>query len=147
MDSIVQRKAFSEVLEILKYVTKTDYEKIPIEIIEVLEDNCLTDYEVKYTPKKTLDEQPILHETKIIIALFFRDYWATEEQRNKILKKEEYDLSILEEEKRKIYDPDNIFKAKETKSSIENTNLPIEIKKESFVKKILFLLKKILHIK
>ena len=51
--------------------------------------------------------------TKGIIILLFRDYWATEIQRNKIIAKQNYDRMKLEEKKKEKYNPDDIFKKKE----------------------------------
>ena len=47
---------------------------------------------------------------KTIIAILFRDYWATSEQKSKILKYEKY-VTIKEEEiKKRKYNIDDIFK-------------------------------------
>ena len=46
---------------------------------------------------------------KTIIALFFRDYWATPTQKEMILAKEKRDRYIEEQEKQKKYSSNNIF--------------------------------------
>ena len=58
-----------------------------------------------------------------------------------IEEKEKYDLEKLEEEKREKYNPDNIFKNKLEETVVENTNLPAEIKKETFFKKLISFIK------
>ena len=78
--------AYSEVLEILKYISKEQYNKIPNELIKVYEENSDKNYYFKYNPEKTLEEQNVLKITKTIIAILFRDYWATDEQKEKKLK-------------------------------------------------------------
>lgn len=40
----------------------------------------------------------------------FRDYWATDEQRQKIINKQKYDRQKLDEKKKEMHSPDNIFK-------------------------------------
>ena len=40
-----------------------------------------------------------MYETNVILAVLYRDYWATEKQREKIKLKEKYDLQQLENEK------------------------------------------------
>ena len=62
-----------------------------------------------YDSSKTLEEQNVSNITKGIIILLFRDYWATEIQRNKIVSKQNYDRVKLEEKKKEKYNPDNIF--------------------------------------
>ena len=140
MVDIKYSKAFSEVLEILKYIPKGEYEKISLETIELMEDNCLKDYKVEYNPNRTLAEQNFLEETKYIIAIFFRDYWATDAQRNKILLKEQQDDYLENLEKEKMFDTD-IFKNKLKNVDIEdkqneNNQLAI-IEKESIFKRII----------
>ena len=53
--------------------------------------------------KFIFEEQNLLDETKAILANIFRDYWASEYQRERILAKEKYDLQKLEEKKRPIF--------------------------------------------
>ena len=113
MIDIKYANAYSEVLEILKYVSKEDYEKIPNSKIELFETNHNKEYVFKYNPNKTLDEQNVSKTAKAIIAILFRDYWATEIQRRKIINKQNYDRMKLEEEKKIRYNPDNLFKSNE----------------------------------
>ena len=65
--------AFTEVLEILKYISKEDYEKVPLEMIEIMEDNCSKDYFVEYNPNISLTDQNISEEAQTIIAILFRE--------------------------------------------------------------------------
>ena len=141
MIDVIYSNAFSEVLEILKYVSKDDYEKIPLDIIELMEDTCSKDFVVKYNPNISLTEQGISEEARTIIAIFFRDYWATEKQREKILLKEKYDNYIEKTQKQKKCNLDNLFKNKQKETLVENTNLPVEIKKETFFKKLISFIK------
>lgn len=115
MVSVKYANAYSEVLEILKYVSKEDYEKIPNSKIELFETNHNKEYVFKYNPNKTLDEQNVSKTAKAIIAILFRDYWATEIQKEKIINKQNYDRMKLEEEKRTRYNSDNLFKNNEKK--------------------------------
>lgn len=43
------------------------------------------------------------------------------------------------------YNPDNIFKNKQESAVIENTNLPVEIKKETFFKKLISFIKRLFN--
>lgn len=121
MISVEYANAYSEVLEILKYISKEDYEKIPNSKIELFEINHNKDYIFKYNPNKTLDEQNVSKTAKAIIAILFRDYWATEIQKEKIINKQNYDRMKLEEEKRTRYNSDNLFKNNEKKIIMNNT--------------------------
>lgn len=121
MIDIEYANAYSEVLEILKYISKEDYEKIPNFKIELFETNHNKEYIFKYNPNKTLDEQNVSKIAKAIIAILFRDYWATEIQKEKIIAKQNYDRMQLEEKKKEIYNSDNIFKNNKKKIILNGT--------------------------
>ena len=89
MADIQYANAYAEVLDILKYISKEDYEKIPKSKIKVFEENSNKNYSFTYDENKTLDEQNVSEITKAIIAILFRDYWATKEQRYVIIKKQQ----------------------------------------------------------
>ena len=89
MADIQYANAYTEVLDILKYISKEDYEKIPKSKIKVFEENSNKNYNFIYDENKTLDEQNVSEITKVIIAILFRDYWATKEQRYIIIKKQQ----------------------------------------------------------
>lgn len=138
IDKLLMPKAYVEVLEILKYIPREDYNKIPKEIIENMKSNADKGYKYIVTHFDNFQEQEMLKETETILAVLFRDYWATEEQRTKILAKEKYDLDILEEEKREKYNPNDIFKKQkvidiETHENNEITEL-VEYKESVFTK-------------
>ena len=99
MADIQYANAYTEVLDILKYISKEDYEKIPKSKIKVFEENSNKNYHFTYDENKTLDEQNVSEITKVIIAILFRDYWATKEQRYIIIKKQR---EAREEQERQI---------------------------------------------
>ena len=141
MVSVEYANAYSEVLEILKYISKEDYEKIPNSKIELFETNHNKDYIFKYNPNKTLDEQNVSKTAKAIIAILFRDYWATEIQKEKIITKQNYDRMQLEEKKKERYNPDNLFNNNEKKINLDGPKQEpklalIEIKNIKWYKKV-----------
>lgn len=126
MIDIVYANAYTEVLEILKYVSNEEYNKISKELLDLFNENKNTNYKFNYDPSKTLQEQNVSSKAKTIIAILFRDYWATEEQRNKILEKERKDRILIEQEKFAKYDINNIFKNNKNDTFQNSSNLPIE---------------------
>lgn len=138
MVDIKYANAYCEVLEILKYISLEEYNKIPKNKIELFEANANPEYAFSYNPDKTLDEQEVSKTAKGIIAILFRDYWATEQQREKILAKQSYDREKLEEEKRKEYNPDNLFKDKKK----ENMALTV-VENEKWYTKIVSFFKRV----
>ena len=158
-------KAYKEVLTILKNVPEEEVKKIPEDMIKVFKVKQDKNYRYEINVYKPFEEQEMLEETKAIFAIIFRDYWATPEQREKILAKEKYDRAKEEEQKRELYNPDNLFKNRKKKDNeinntvestneidenhstkeiqAEQTNLPIEIKKQNFFAKLIGFIKKL----
>lgn len=143
--------AYKEVLVILDNLIKEDYDKIPKEYIEFLKSNCNNDYEFYYDTSKTFEKQELLDDTKYILFGLFEKFGATELQKEKIKAFKNSYYNELEEEKKKKYNPDNIF----TKNALkENTiknetnnvnNLPVKVKQDSIVKRVINILKKIFN--
>ena len=138
MVNIEYANAYTEILEILKYIPVEDYNKIPEEKINLFKKNSNKNYTFSYNPRVTLDEQNVSKITKTIIAILFRDYWATPEQKEKIIEKENYDKIKIEKEKAKQYETDYLFKQKVLKTEEIKTNLPVK-KQRLFVKIINFI--------
>ncbi len=138
-------RAYSEVLEILKYIPIQDYNKIPKEKIEIFQKYAGKNYSVSYSPSKTLDENNISKIAKGVIAILYRDYWASDKLREKINIAQNHERQKIEKEKRLLYNPDNIFE-KEEIENIDEEKLPIEIKENNIFTKIILYLKSILNI-
>ena len=96
----------AEVLEILKYCPESDVIKISKKLIESLELNKELNSKVIINPDKGIFEQNVSNETIIMMFIIFRNYWATEEEKNEI-------DEILKENEikyKELYSVDNLFK-------------------------------------
>lgn len=132
-------KAYKEVLEIIKYLPKEEYERIPKEKIEFFEQNCDKEYNFIFDISKTLEEQEFLRETNAIIVTLFRDYFATDTQKEKLERILIANEQKYQEELRKKYNPEDIFKKQEKvyQKPIENENMQmIEVKEENLLQKV-----------
>ena len=133
MVNIEHKIAYSEVLEILKYISKEEFNKVPQDMLEMFKANAINNNEFVYNPRKTLQEQNVSETARTIIAILFRDYWATENQKKKILKKQNYDREKIKEE---MYN-NNILKKHNTQQNeayIKNEVAMIEYKESIFTK-------------
>ncbi len=152
MIDINYANAYTEVLEILKYVSLEDYNKIPKNKIELFKANANNNYHFTYSPNKTLNEQNVSKIAKGIIAILFRDYWATDIQREKIIKKQNADRRIIEEQK-VGFCPEEAFKRPtisdseevEENNMIDNQNLLVKTPKYNVFQKIMIYIKKCLR--
>lgn len=136
-------RAYKEVIEILSYVPQKDIERIPKEKLDFYKLNMDNDYSYKLDTSKEFEEQEMSDITKAILANIFRDYWATPYQRERIIAKEKYDLEKIEEEKREKYNPDKIFNNRYE----NNSNLPVEIKRETFIKRLIKFIKNLINLR
>ena len=144
-------KAYKEVLEVLKYVPQESVDKIPEEMRNMFKIKMDETWNFEVDINKPFEEQELLEETKAIFANIFRDYWATPYQKERIETREKYELEKIEEEKRKIYNPDDIFKKNKVQKDEEEpkeyeNNLPVEVKKEKFFERLISFIKKIFKI-
>ena len=145
-------KAYTEVLEIIKYFPKEEYSKIPLKKIEFYKNNMDKNYNFTINPEIDLDKQNISMETNAIMVNLFRDYFANEQQKLKIEQILDLNQEKEEQEKREKYNPNDIFKNREKNESsnmqtteTNSTTALIEYKKTFFEKFKTFILK-ILHI-
>lgn len=138
------RVAYSEVLEILKYISIEEFNKIPSNMIEMFKENASMENKFTYNPNKSLKEQEVSDIARTIIAILFRDYWATDIQREKILIKQSQERNKIQEE---LYNPNNLFKNKKTtiEENIEEQQLVVY--KEPILKKIFNKILTFLHFK
>lgn len=106
----IYARAYTQVLEILKYFPEEEYKKIPLEKINFYKSNMDKDYQFTINPEIDLANQNISKEANAIIVSLYRDYFATEEQKVKIKEILDLNQKKAEIEKRKNYNPDDIFK-------------------------------------
>jgi len=154
-------KAYKEIVEILKYIPEESVNKIPKDMRDMFEAEQLKTYNFQIDTEKTFEEQELLEETKAILANIFRDYWATDYQKARIIEKENQDREEWEKQKREKYNPNDIFKNRNTSTITTsnnndisqdiqeqlneeyNKNLPIEVKKQNIFQRLLSFVKKL----
>ena len=134
-------KAYAEVEMILSFMEVKYVEKIPKKMRELFENEKLQNYEPIINPQIPLDEQNLQKKTYAILAMLNLNYWCDDEnEKQELIKIYAENDRKKEEELREKYNPDNIFKKKETEniSKIEEKNTAlVEYKERSFFKKII----------
>ena len=73
--------AYTEVYEILCYMPINYIKKLPVELLNLFEQNRNKDYKYCVNTEKKINEQDMLVETKSILAVLYRDFWATPEKK------------------------------------------------------------------
>lgn len=141
-------KAYTEVLEMIKHLPENEYNKIPKEKIEFLERNKDNKYKFVINPQIELEKQNISIEANSIIVTIFRDYFATDLQKEKLKIILEQNENKYQEQLREKYNPDNLFenRKKECMNSCveKNTSLLVVEREENFFKKLINYVKKLI---
>jgi hypothetical protein len=125
------RNAFKEVDEILKYTDINLVNKIPKKFIDFLRANMNNEYEFNVQEGLHLNKQNLSEEANNILALIYRDYWATEEEKEEFRKKDEEERKLNEEKLKHIFDRKDNEQIEEKKN-----NQLIKIEHESFIKRL-----------
>ena len=116
--------------------------KIPLKIRNFFKNNASSTYSFEYDKTNSLNEQNIKDKTRGIIALLYRDYICDDVERKEYNEIYTKFLNKKEEEKRALYNPNDIFKKAnneicENNCDNENANyLEVINNKPSFIKKI-----------
>ena len=127
------KKAYVEVLEIISYFSEEEYNKIPKEKIEFYEANKDNSYNFKFDPEKDLNEQNVSKEAKAIIVNLFKDYFATEDQKEKLKQILINNEEKANKEKEQKYNADKLFNNNNQDKEDETALI---IKDENIFKKI-----------
>lgn len=118
------KSAFKEVSEILKYMDEELVNKIPTKFITFLQENMSKEYDFKINENVALEKQNISREAENILALLYRNYWATEEEKQEFARLDEQERKSNDEKLQKIFkNTINEFDKEENKDTqIVNVN-------------------------
>lgn len=133
-----RKNAYKEAYTILQELNEEEYNKIPLEIIEAIRVNMNEEYEYELDDELELKDHQMHPETKAILFNLFRDYLATPEQKEKIIRMQNEERQKNEIKKQKQYNTD-VFESKQkgnSKQIQQETKQLIEYK-ENIFKKIL----------
>lgn len=138
-------EAAVELNTILEYTSQDVIDKIPKKFLTFMKEIASTTYQFKYDTSKPLEEQNIKPKTKGLIALIYKDYLCDEQERQEYLNTVSRIMGEIEQEKRELYNPNNIFKNKVQKKveEPEAHNFPVTIKDESIFTKIVSFIKRL----
>ena len=132
----VYREAFTEVNEILKYLSEDLLKKIPKEFIDNIKENMSTSYVLKYDNTKGINEQNLKQETRAILSVIYRDYICNEEIKKEIIQKDRKEWFDLETKKE--HGNIDVFPQKPIKNLNTKENEALQVvKKQNIIIKII----------
>ncbi len=136
------RDGLAEVDIILGFADQESLDKIPESFKTFIIKNK-SKYISKIDPQKSLNEQKLLYETKVILSIMYRDYWSSEEEREQILLNEKEELKKIENLSKNKYNYENLFRNAQKTQNIAQEETEDEgsykslMIKESLLEKIL----------
>lgn len=139
------KNGLAEVDVILNYADEESLNKIPESLKKFIKENK-SNYTAKINPEKDLEEQNLLYETKVILSVLYRDYWASQDERELLLKNEKSKLMQIEDKKQETYNYDSLFKRNNSKIEENFEEIKSLVVRENLIKKILNKIKRIFRL-
>ena len=106
------RKAMVEVDALIAIAPDEEKNKIPESFLQFIKANKLPEYRFEIDKSKSLLEQNLSRETKILLSLIYRSYFCDEETKQQLQQKDTEELKKIEEQNKENYNPDDLFKNK-----------------------------------
>lgn len=123
---------FSEIDLILDNMEDEYVNKIPSKLREFIKENKKNNYIPNIDSNKSLEEQKLQKETKILLSILYMNYWCeSEEEKKKLLEKFAENENIKEAELKEKYNIENIYRRNISKSNeTEQQENSLQIYKE-----------------
>ena len=141
----ITKQSFCEVYDIINHMDKQMKSKISDKFINFIEKNRGLNYRVDIDYSKSITNQNLLHETKVLLSLIYRDYICDEEKKAQLIKQDNECLMQRGENLKKKYK----IKFKEKQDNViqnkENTLNVIE--KQKWYTKIVKIIRNIFKIR
>ena len=135
-------EAAVEVLDILDHTREEDVERIPKKFVNFLKEQSSKTYKSTLDHSKTIKEMNLKPKTQALLGIIYLNYWADEEGKKAFKTKIKENEKQYQQELSEKYNVDNLFKKSENNIQ-ETTQLPVVVKEETFIQKII---NKIKHI-
>ena len=108
-------QAFSEVKCILDFLPINYTEKLPKKLLNIIDSLYDEKFKININPNIELKNQNFTEDTKNIIAVLKYNYWCKDdEEKENLARMFKENEDKYQEDLREKYNPDNIFKKKET---------------------------------
>lgn len=135
--------AYAEVFETLSYMNKKTVMKIPLEVLQYIRENRNMTYISRIDPNNIFNPKNISKEARTILAWLDLEYLASKESKKEKMKIYQENERKYQENLRKKYNSDDIFKNKIAQEEIktsEETRITV-VQEEKWYQKIFTLIK------
>lgn len=142
----IYKNALKQVYDILKNTDEELVKKIPEKFMDFIKSNMNEGYQTNIKTNISINNQDLLKETEDVLALIYRSYWATQEEKEEFAKKDKNEYIETEKLKKEEYkgkDISQIFEERKNINKITIDNNLMVIKKEGIIKRFLNKIKEI----
>ena len=128
-------EASVEVLDILEHMNISDLKMVSNKFIKFLKENASKNYICNLDYSKSLNDMELKKETRGLLALMYEKYWCPKEEKEEFRKKLYENEQKYQEELKEKYNPDNLFKNKDTiVKTVEDSVAMVEYKETIFTR-------------
>ena len=139
--NVQTKEIYSEVYSILNLLGEEYIKKLPENLFNMIKEEKLDSYSPNYTLSLDSLNKNVKKDTLAMISLFHLKYWCdSEDEKQKLRKLFKSNDDKHQEELRKNYNPDNIFKKSIKETDVHNDNVSkanIQIYKEPLFKALI----------
>ena len=134
--SLATRQAYTEIDTFIELLDEYNRNKIPQKLREYFKKEKDINYIKNINPNQPIKEQNLKEETLALIAMLNLQYWCEDkEEKLRLRKIYEENENKYQATLREKYNPDNLFKNKQSKvETVENSVAMIEYKESIFTK-------------
>lgn len=139
--------AATEILDILNYLPKELSDKIPHQLLEFFKEVSMEGYKPQFNYSGGFEKINFTPKTKALLAMIYRNYLCSEEERKEFDKKLFGNEEKYQQELREKYNPTDIFKDSKEKQKQENNQNTalIEYKEKKWYHKFFEYIRKMLR--
>lgn len=114
--------AATEILDIIEHLSLNATNKIPLQLLEFFKEVSREDYKPEFDYSGGLEKINFTPKTKALLAMIYRNYLCSEEERKEFDKKLFQNEEKYQQELREKYNPDKIFKNPEPEENQKKEN-------------------------
>lgn len=146
-ESDTYRNAYVELYKLIKWLPDDEQKKIPQVIMENLREDMNINYVFNIEKDEDITQQNFMPETKALFVELYEKYLAKDNEKEIWKEYDRFCFNLIENEKKEKYNYNDIFKNKKEqneKSKIFNdnkNNLPVEVKKEKILIRLINIIK------
>lgn len=144
---MISANTYEELYEILSFMDKQSVMKIPINILNTINEQRNPKYQTRIDKNDIFNENNVSKETIDLLCYLDYHYWMDDSKKAEVDRIRKQKFQEDDDKKREQYNPNDIFKKVEKEELVENmTSTSLKEYKESIFERFRNFIFKLLHI-